>query len=94
MQYHRDEPVVNKTGNIISFLLIILVLRLNLKKKKTDQTAIDGTKDVEIMVPLKYLIDVWITLEMPLIECEINLILKWSAICFISAGTAANHYIM
>ena len=31
---------------------------------------------------------------MPLIECEINLILKGSAICFISAGTAANHYIM
>ena len=46
------------------------------------------------MVPLKYLIDVRITLEMPLIECEINLILKWSAICSISAGTAATlHYV-
>ena len=42
------------------------------------QTGDDGTKDVEIMVPLKYLSNFSRTLEMPLINCEINLILIWS----------------
>ena len=32
-------------------------------------------KDVEKMVPLKYLSNFWRTLEMPLINCEVNLIL-------------------
>ena len=35
----------------------------------------DNEKDVEIMVPLKYLSNFWRTLEMPLINCEVNLIL-------------------
>ena len=35
------------------------------------------------MVPLKYLSDFWRTLEMPLISCEIELILDWSANCLI-----------
>ena len=36
------------------------------------------------MVPLKYLSNFWRILEMPLINCEINLILTCSANCFIS----------
>ena len=31
------------------------------------------------MVPLKYLSNFWRTLEMPLINCEVELILNWSA---------------
>ena len=31
------------------------------------------------MVPLKYLSNFWRTLEMPLISCEVELILTWSA---------------
>ena len=34
----------------------------------------DNKKDVEIMVPLKYLSN-FETLEMPLINCEVNIIL-------------------
>ena len=41
------------------------------------------------MVPLKYLSNFWRTLEMSLINCEINLILTWSENCVIS-NTAAN----
>ena len=37
-----------------------------------------------MMVPLRYLSKFWRTLEMPLINCEINLILTWSANCAIS----------
>ena len=33
-------------------------------------------------VPLKHLSYFWRTLEMPLINCEINLILIWSNRCF------------
>ena len=35
------------------------------------------------MVPLKYLINFWRTLEMPLIICEVELVLNWSANCVI-----------
>ena len=37
-----------------------------------------GIQDVEIIVPLKYLSNFWRTLEMPLINCEVKLILTWS----------------
>ena len=40
------------------------------------------------MVPLKNLNGFWRALEMPLISCEINHQLKWSANCFLVAGTA------
>ena len=43
---------------------------------------IAGRVDVEIMVPLKYLSNFWRTLEMPLINCEIKLILTWSTNCY------------
>ena len=33
------------------------------------------------MIPLKYLNNFWRTLEMPLINCEVELILNWSANC-------------
>ena len=46
------------------------------------QTGNDGTKNVEIMVSLKYLSNFWRTLEMPLINCEISLELKWSKYFF------------
>ena len=42
------------------------------------------TKDVEMIVPLKYLSNFWRTLEMPLINCEVNLILTWSKDCVIT----------
>ena len=37
-------------------------------------------KNVEIMVPLKYLSNFWRTLEMLLINCEVTVILTWSLI--------------
>ena len=37
-----------------------------------------GIIDAKIAGPLKYIINFWRTLEMTLINCEINLILTWS----------------
>ena len=42
------------------------------------------------MVPLKYLRNFWRTLEMPLINCEVNLILIWSSTCVLVSTNAAN----
>ena len=42
------------------------------------------------MVPLKYLSNFWGALEMPLINSEIRLQLKWSRNCIIVAGTTNN----
>ena len=45
------------------------------KVKITGKTLNNGnTKDAEIIVPLKYLSNFWRTREMPLINCEVNLI--------------------
>ena len=41
------------------------------------------------MVPLKYLSNFWRTLDMPLITCEVNLILTWSSTCVITNSTGA-----
>ena len=63
----------------------------NFKAKIRGQTNDDGEiNGVEIMVPLKYLSNFWRTLEMPLINCEVNLILTWSANCVIVYTNVAN----
>ena len=41
-------------------------------------------KDVKTPVPLKYLSNVWRSLEMPLINCKIHLELNWSEDCVMS----------
>ena len=46
--------------------------------------------NAEIMVPLKFSSNFWRTLEMPLINCDINLILTWSANCVIIYTDVAN----
>ena len=88
-QYSTDESSLDNNGNIIdipddnnnsaSF---------KCKQKMAGQTGSGGTKDVEIMVPSKYLSRLSRTLEMPLINCEISLQLKWTRKCIIVAGTA------
>ena len=43
-------------------------------------------------MPLKYLSNLWRTYEMFLINCEINLILTWSAHCVIPGGNRATTF--
>ena len=63
-QYYKDVP----NDNIIQFE------SFKYKVKITAKTPVDGnTKDVKIIVPLKYLSNFWRSLEMPLINCEVNL---------------------
>ena len=51
-----------------------------------------NAKDVEIIVPLKYLSNFWRTLEMPLINCEVNLILTRSKDCVITNSTGTGKF--
>ena len=44
------------------------------------------------MVPLKYLSNFWRTLEMPLINCEVNLNLTWSSTCIMTNSNGAGTF--
>ena len=90
---YRDEPALTNPGAIAIFSSTNNGASFKFKQKITDKTAAANTrKDVAIMVPLKYLINFWKTLEMPLINCEINLILTWSAKFVLSNDTKATTF--
>ena len=88
--YYRDEPSDPLSSNSESF------------KKKTSITGntysicagevgYDVTKvgknETKIVVPLKHLSNFWRTLDVPLINCEIELILNWSKDCVLADMT-------
>ena len=78
-----DEPFLNANGAIADFPADKNnSASFKFKTKIVGRTENNGTKDVKIRVPLKHLSNFWRTLEMPLINCKINLILTWSARCF------------
>ena len=82
-QFFRDEPNDNLADSE-SF---------KYKIKITGKVPVnDNKKDIEIMVPLKYLSNFWRTLEMPLINCEVNLILIWSSTCLITNSNGAGTF--
>ena len=89
-QYCKDIPALNANDKIIAFDVNNVTDSFNFKTKLTGRTGNNGTKDVEIMVQLKYLSNFWRTLEMPLINCEVNLILTWSSTCVIIATGVQN----
>ena len=74
-QHYRDEAN-NNLADSESF---------KSKMKITGKTPAAGNeKNVEIMVPLKYLSNFWRTLEIPLINCEVNISLRWSSTCVVT----------
>ena len=89
-QYCKDIPARNANNEIVIFSEDNTTDSFNFKAKITGQTGNDGTKDVEIMVPLKYLSNFWRTLEMSLINCDVNLILTWSSNCVLVATAIQN----
>ena len=55
-QYYRDEPALGNNNIIITFPANINnSILFKFKPQITGQTGNDSTKDVKIMVPLKYL---------------------------------------
>ena len=77
-QYCKDIPGVNNVDDIVVFNKANDTDLLNFKSKIIGKTNDDGDIDnVEVMIPLKYF---WRTLEMTLINCEVEFILTWSGI--------------
>ena len=84
-QFKRDEIVnnadVTNDDNAPSF---------KYKASLIDNTGDNGTKNgVKIAVLLKYLINFWRSLEMPLINCKVEISLKWYERCLLTAATTA-----
>ena len=72
-QFKRDKIInnadVTDDNNTLSF---------KYKANLIGNIENDGTKNgVKIAVPLKYLSHFWRSLEMPLINCKVELSLKW-----------------
>ena len=82
-QYYRDEPNDNLADSE-SFKF-----KIKITGKTPDD---DNEKDVEIMVPLKYLSNFWRTLEIPLINCEVSLFLTWLPNCVITNSTGEGKF--
>ena len=85
--YYRDEPNSGLGGNNNN-------VNYSIKDSKSFdyKTSITGKlegnnteKEVEIVVPLKYLSNFWRTLDIPLINYEINLIVTWSKNCVLTS---------
>ena len=91
-QYYRDEPALTNSVITANFYVADNSASFKFKEKITGKTADGGTKDVEIMMPLKYLSNFWRTLEMLLINHEINLNLTWSDKCVLSNDTKATTF--
>ena len=64
------------------------------KAKLLGNTAAIGAngilRNATIAVALKYLSNIWSSLEMPLINCKVELKLKWTKYCVLSAADADN----
>ena len=88
-QYCKEMPAINN-GAIVNFNEANATDSFSFKTKITGQTNDDGTININIMVPLKYLGNFWRTLEMPWINCEVELILTWSRNCVIISTNIAN----
>ena len=85
--YYRDEPNSSFGSNNSN-------VNYSIKDSKSFdcKTSITGKlegdnaeKEAEIVVPLKYLSNFWRPLNMPVINCEINLILTWSKNCVLTS---------
>ena len=82
-QYYKDVPNDNLADSE-SF---------KSKMKITGNTPVDGnTKHAEILGPLINFSNFWRTIEMPLINCEVNLILTWSSNCVITNCTSERRF--
>ena len=84
-QFARDE-IINKANvtndnNAFSF---------KYKANLIGNTGNNGRKNgVKIAVPLKYLSNFWRSLEMPLINCKVELSFKWYERCLLTVANTA-----
>ena len=59
------------------------------KSKLTSGTDYNNVNNIKLVVPLKYVSNFFRSLEMPLVNCKIDLELTWHKDCMISSANAA-----
>ena len=91
--YYRDELSgnANNNDNTVSsdtfrYKNKITGNTYNVAAGAEDYTANkNGTNDIKLAIPLKYLGNFWRALNIPLISCEVSLELKWNKNCVITS---------
>ena len=68
-------------------LFLFILNLLNIKQVGYDANKV-GKNETEVVIPLKYLSNFWKRLNIPLINCEVELILTWSKNCVLAYMTA------
>ena len=81
--YYRDEQSDPLSSNSESFKYKTSITG-NTYDGDDDDTNQVGKNETEIVVPLKHLSNFWKTFNIPLINCEIEVILTWSKSCFLA----------
>ena len=81
-QFKRDEPPPNN-GNVS--------VDTSSSFKCKSKLLGDAVNNVKIIVPLKYLSNIFRSLEMPLINCKIHLELNWTKDCVLSSTDSDNN---
>ena len=89
-QYCKNIPAVDNDGDIVIFNEANDADSVNFKSNIIGKTNDGDIENVEIMIPLKYLSTFWRTLEMPFINCKVELTLTWSENCVIISTNVAN----
>ena len=86
-QFKRDEVPANNADFTVnksqSFKYKAALLG---KTADAPNNTNSSVKEVKIVVPLKYLINFWRSLEMPLINCKVYLELNWFEHCILSSA--------
>ena len=95
--YYRDELRDDVDNNNFDNIKVVNSNAFKYKNKITgntydvlntadDYVAVkEGTQEIELAIPLRYLGNFWRALNMPLISCEISLELKWNKNCLITS---------
>ena len=81
--YYRNEPSNSLSSNSESFKY-----KTNIRGKTQEND--DLLTNVKLFIPLKYLSNFWRSLNIPLINCEVELILTWSKNCVLADMTTRN----
>ena len=95
--YYRDELSDDADNNNFDNIKVVNSNAFKYKSKIIGNTynilntaanyvaAKEGTQEIELAIPLKYLGNFWRALNMPLISCEISLELKCGKNCVITS---------
>ena len=88
--YYRDEPSnpLSSSSECFKYKTNITGNTHNIGDVEDGYDANKvGKNETEIVIPLKYLSNFWRSLNIPLINCEVELILTWSKNCVLADMT-------